>query len=135
VRIPNGLRAAIEASYLRRGLTPMTDEEWARALEHILNGHEAGQERFSGTPVGGSFRKGRQLDVPNEDVAEFIERNVGSLILEYSHRFGAGLEVHKRFGQRDALDAIDDAILRAMEERDRDGRRPELGGRARRPTR
>lgn len=115
---PDGLRAAIDRWKAESGQERMTDEEWGRTLERILQGQEGGQERFTGTPVGGLFRKGRKLDVPNEYVSDFVERNVASLMLEYSHRFGAGLEVHNRFGSRDALDAIDEGVLRALGERE-----------------
>jgi len=69
-----------------------------------------------GRPGGGSFRLSRTLDIPNELVADFVERDVGALIRSYASQAGIGIEYARKFGTRDAEDAIDDMLLQVARE-------------------
>ena len=111
-----GLRAAFDRWHHDEGKPPLTEKQWASIRDAILTVQPSGQKMDTGEPVGGIFRLGRKLDIPNEYVRDFVERNVSNLIREYSHRFGAGLEVHRIFGDRDAEDAMTDALVQMIRE-------------------
>ena len=87
-----------------------------RTIKNILREGELGELQVGRGGGGGSFRMARDLDIPNELVADFVERDVGSLIRSYAARAGVGIEYARKFGTRDAEDAIDDAMLQVARE-------------------
>lgn len=63
----------------------------------------------------------RTLDIPNRDVADFLETNPMDVMYEYDRRIAPSLEFKKRFGDRDIEDLLDeielDGIASGMSER------------------
>ena len=84
-------------------------------IKTLLREGELGDYQI-GTPKGGDMTHGRALDIPNELVADFVVRDVGHLIRTYANRAGLGIEFARKFGTRDAEDAIDDMLLKVAGE-------------------
>jgi len=112
---PDALREAFRKWHAEQGVDHFSDDDWAKILDNILSGR--GTASADGTPIGGSFRIGRKLDIPNERVTDFIEDRAQDLLHFYSGRFGPGFEMHRMLGSRDGRLSMYDAQLQAISER------------------
>lgn len=118
---PRRLRAILTQWYKDNPLPGTASNDAAVAgrvdttIRNLLEQGDHGELQI-GAPTGGSMRLARDIDIPNELVADFVETDVGSLIRTYAGRAGIGIEVARKFGTRDAEDAIDDMLLRVIDE-------------------
>ncbi|UCE99651.1 MAG: hypothetical protein JSV82_00875 [Planctomycetota bacterium] len=104
--------------------TKHTEEDIAarvdRTINQIIQQAELGELQLlpENRSASASFFKSRELDIPNELVADFIETNMERLFRTYGHRFGTIHELYVKFGDSSAKDSIDDVILTAIDELD-----------------
>lgn len=61
--------------------------------------------------------KGRDLDIPNKDVLEFIELNPYKVMGEYTRRMAGMIEWEKKFGGRTIDDILDEIELDGIEQK------------------
>ena len=73
-------------------------------------------EELSGFSGRFFFQKHRNIDIPNEKVADFVERSVGTLTRQYADSFGISVEMARMYGTRKGDDAIESALLQAARE-------------------
>lgn len=95
-------------------------EDVLRALrdEVVDAGDVAAQSGARGGNIGSSRQLSRQIPGDNAVYADFLETDVATLGRMYFQRMPATLEMVRKFGTRDAEDAITDALVRAAGEMD-----------------
>lgn len=92
-------------------LVEMHEEVLAAAMD-------AGTTGARGGNIGSSRQMARQLPGDNVAYADFLETDVSTLGRMYFERMPATLEIIRKFGTRDAEDAITDALVKAAGEMD-----------------
>lgn len=96
-----------------RSASPDAVQRRVQATVTRILGEDLDIDELSGFSGKFFFQRARKVDIPNELVADFVERGVASLMRTYSHGFGISTEIARMFGKRDMLDAIDDASFAA----------------------
>ena len=88
-----------------------------KSIEKIVGLAELGEMQLKAPKgKGASFLKSRDIDIPNELVADFIETDLERLMRTYGDRFGMIQEYTVKFGDTTMDDAINDVLLAALED-------------------